>query len=71
MDFVRLGSTGLKVSKICLGAMTYGSPLWRDWVLDEEQSLPFYRRALEGGSISSTPPTSIPWAPARKCWAGR
>ena len=49
MELVRLGSTGLKVSKICLGTMTYGSPKWRDWVLDEEQSQPFFQRALEAG----------------------
>jgi aryl-alcohol dehydrogenase-like predicted oxidoreductase len=49
MELVRLGSTGLKVSKICLGTMTYGSPQWRDWVLDEGQSFPFYQRALEAG----------------------
>jgi aryl-alcohol dehydrogenase-like predicted oxidoreductase len=49
MEWVRLGVTGLKVSKICLGTMTYGSPTWRDWVLDEAASLPFYRRALEAG----------------------
>jgi aryl-alcohol dehydrogenase-like predicted oxidoreductase len=35
MEMVRLGSTGLKVSKICLGTMTYGSPKWRDWVLHQ------------------------------------
>ncbi len=49
MELVRLGKTGLKVSKICLGTMTYGSPKWRDWVLDEEQSKPFIKRALEAG----------------------
>jgi aryl-alcohol dehydrogenase (NADP+) len=49
MDYVRLGKTGLKVSRICLGAMTYGSPKWRDWVLDEEASRPFIKRALEAG----------------------
>ena len=49
MEHVRLGKTGLKVSRICLGAMTYGSPKWRDWVLDEEASKPFIRRALEAG----------------------
>src|SRR5580700_2495820 len=49
MEWVRLGVTGLKVSKICLGTMTYGSPTWRDWMLDEAASLPFYRRALEAG----------------------
>jgi 1-deoxyxylulose-5-phosphate synthase len=49
MNYVNLGSTGLKVSRVCLGAMTYGSKQWRDWVLDEEESQPFIRRALEAG----------------------
>ncbi len=49
MDYVRLGSTGLKVSRLCLGCMTYGSKKWRDWVLEEEESRPFFRRALEAG----------------------
>jgi 1-deoxyxylulose-5-phosphate synthase len=49
MDYVRLGNTGLRVSRICLGMMTYGSPAWRPWVLDEEQSRPFVKRALEHG----------------------
>jgi aryl-alcohol dehydrogenase (NADP+) len=49
MHYVNLGKTGLKVSRICLGAMTYGTPEWRPWVLSEEQSRPFYRRAIEAG----------------------
>jgi aryl-alcohol dehydrogenase (NADP+) len=49
MDYVRLGNTGLKVSRICLGAMTYGDPKWREWVLPEEASRPFIKRALELG----------------------
>jgi len=49
MDYVRLGSAGVKVSRICLGTMTYGSKKWREWVLDEEESRPFLRRALELG----------------------
>jgi aryl-alcohol dehydrogenase-like predicted oxidoreductase len=49
MDYIRLGSTGLKVSRICLGCMTYGSSRWRDWVLDYEQSKPFIRKALDAG----------------------
>ena len=49
MEQVRLGNTGLKVSRICLGTMTYGSPKWRDWVLEEEASRPFLRRAMEAG----------------------
>ena len=49
MEQVRLGQTGLKVSRICLGTMTYGTPKWRDWVLEEEPSRPFIKRALEAG----------------------
>jgi 1-deoxyxylulose-5-phosphate synthase len=49
MDYVRLGNTGLKVSRLCLGCMTYGSPNWRPWVLGESDSRPFIRRALEQG----------------------
>jgi aryl-alcohol dehydrogenase (NADP+) len=49
MEFIHLGRTGLKVSRLCLGCMTYGSSRWRPWVLDEEASLPFYRRAWEAG----------------------
>lgn len=49
MDYVNLGSTGLKVSRICLGTMTYGSKKWREWVLEEEESRPFLQRALELG----------------------
>jgi len=47
MEKVRLGQTGLQVSRICLGTMTYGDPKWRDWVLDEAASRPFIQRALE------------------------
>jgi 1-deoxyxylulose-5-phosphate synthase len=49
MEYTQLGRTGLKVSRICLGAMSYGSSAWRPWVLDEEASRPFIRRALELG----------------------
>ena len=49
MDYVNLGPTGLKVSRLCLGAMTYGSKQWRPWVLEEEEARPFIRRALEFG----------------------
>jgi aryl-alcohol dehydrogenase-like predicted oxidoreductase len=49
MKYVSMGSTGLKVSKICLGTMTFGSPDWRNWVMNEEQSLPFIKRALDLG----------------------
>ncbi len=49
MQYANLGRTGLKVSGICLGTMTYGTPKWREWVLPEEASRPFIRRALELG----------------------
>jgi len=49
MEYVRLGNTGLKVSRICLGTMTYGTPQWRPWILDEAASRPFFVRALEHG----------------------
>ncbi len=49
MEYVRFGSTGLKVSRLCLGCMTYGSPDWRPWVLDEAASRPFIRQALDLG----------------------
>ena len=49
MEYVSLGRTGLKVSRLCLGMMTYGSPSWRDWVLPEEAGRQFVRQALDHG----------------------
>jgi aryl-alcohol dehydrogenase-like predicted oxidoreductase len=49
MQYLNLGSAGLKVSRICLGTMTYGSSQWRPWVLDEEASRPLIKQALEAG----------------------
>jgi 1-deoxyxylulose-5-phosphate synthase len=49
MEYINLGSTGLKVSRLCLGMMTYGTSKWREWVLDEADSRPFVQRALEAG----------------------
>ena len=49
MDYINLGKTGLKVSRICLGMMTYGTSQWRDWVLNEAESRPIIARALEMG----------------------
>ena len=43
------GKTGMKVSRLCLGCMTYGSTKWREWVLEEEASRPFFKEALERG----------------------
>lgn len=49
MDYTNLGNTGLKVSRLCLGCMTYGAKEWREWVLNEDESRPFIQRALELG----------------------
>lgn len=49
MQYVNLGRTGLKVSRICLGMMTYGTPEWRPWVLTEDEGRPIIQRALEMG----------------------
>jgi len=47
MEYTRLGKTGLKVSRICLGMMTYGAKSWREWVLDESACQAHVKRALE------------------------
>src|SRR5438046_10015327 len=49
MQYTTLGNTGLTVSRICLGCMSYGSPQWRHWVLDEAAAQPFFRFALDNG----------------------
>lgn len=49
MDYTRLGNTGLQVSRICLGMMSFGSPTWRDWVLDLDASRPLVAAAVDAG----------------------
>jgi 1-deoxyxylulose-5-phosphate synthase len=49
MQYTTLGATGLTVSRFCLGCMSYGSPKWRPWVLDEAAAQPFFRLALDSG----------------------
>ena len=49
MQYINFGNTGLRVSRLCLGCMSYGSPSWRDWVMDEAAALPFFKRAFELG----------------------
>ncbi len=49
MQFTRFGATGLNVSRLCLGCMTYGDKSWREWVLDEAASRPFLKEALDKG----------------------
>ena len=63
-----LGDSGLKISKVILGAMSYGSPEWQEWVLDEEHSLPLLEHAYKVGlntwdTVCITPsiPSSSPF----------
>ena len=49
MKYTTLGRTGLMVSRICLGCMSFGSKRWRPWVLDPQEAMPFFRRAVEQG----------------------
>jgi len=49
MQYMNLGKTGMKVSRLCLGMMSYGSKQWRAWVLEEEEAKPFVKRALDAG----------------------
>ena len=71
MKYTNLGGTGVTVSRICLGMMTYGSKQWRDWVLEYGEAKPFVARASKPASISSTPRTFTPTAPRKKCWGER
>ena len=49
MEYVRLGNTNLKISRVGLGAMAFGSKSWRDWILEEAQARPIIDRALDLG----------------------
>jgi len=49
VEYVRLGRTGLEVSRLALGCMSYGDPAWRPWILDEAAARPHFRRALDLG----------------------
>jgi aryl-alcohol dehydrogenase-like predicted oxidoreductase len=49
MDYIRFGQTGLEVSRLCLGTMSMGSSAWKAWVLDEADSVPILRHALDLG----------------------
>src|SRR5512144_960096 len=51
MDYVNLGETGLRVSRVCLGMMSFGRHESREWALDEGDAEPIVRRAVEGGVI--------------------
>ena len=49
MKYDRLGTTGVQVSRICLGCMSYGDPEWRPWILDAAQARPHFQKALDLG----------------------
>ena len=49
MEYVKFGNTGMKVSRLCLGMMTYGNKKWREWILTEDEAKPFVKRALDAG----------------------
>ena len=49
MQYHNLGSSGLKVSRVIVGCMSYGDPKWQGWVLNEEQSLPILKHAYDNG----------------------
>src|SRR5512143_3750269 len=49
MQYVNLGKSGLKVSRLCLGMMSYGDKKWRDWILEEKEALPFVKRPIDAG----------------------
>ncbi len=49
MEYTKLGKTGLEVSRICLGMMSYGDPEWRDWILSYDEGKPIVQHAVEGG----------------------
>src|SRR5688572_14618486 len=49
MDYVNLGNCGLRVSRLCLGMMSYGTSAWRPWVLNEPEGRPIIKHALEAG----------------------
>jgi aryl-alcohol dehydrogenase-like predicted oxidoreductase len=49
MQYAQLGRTGLTVSRLCLGTLTFGDPAWRTWIHGEEAARPFFRRAIEAG----------------------
>lgn len=49
MQYINLGKTGMKVSRLCLGMMSFGAKTWREWVLEEADAKPFVQRALDAG----------------------
>lgn len=72
MEYVKLGNTGLDVSRLCLGCMSFGvAERWiHKWVLDEEHSRPIIKKALELGINFFDTAMCIQWGQARKSLGG-
>ena len=66
MEYTKLGTTGLEVSRICLGMMSYGDSGWRGWVISEDAATPFIEKAADGGINFSIPPTFTRLVSARR-----
>ena len=67
MKTTRLGDTGLEVSRLCLGCMTYGDPHWRSWILGEDEARDaLHATPSSSASTSSTPPTCTRKASAKR-----
>ena len=62
-----LGDSGLKISKVILGAMSYGSPEWQEWILDEEHSLPLLEHAYKVGLNTWDTVSHPPFLPSFLC----
>src|SRR3954464_11462855 len=74
MEYVRLGGTGLNVSRLALGCMSYGDPTTpgaHEWSLVDEHAQPFFRQAIELGITFWDTATSIRRGPRRRSSAGR
>jgi hypothetical protein len=72
MEYIRFGHTGMTVSRICLGTMTYGKPTERwPWALNEEQSRPFIKKHSSWVLTFLTPPMFTPMVPAKRWSAVR
>jgi hypothetical protein len=69
MQYIRLGNSGLQVSRLCLGTMNMGTPDWKPWIFDEKQASRSSPMRWTTASTSSTWRTSIPPASAKK-WSG-
>jgi aryl-alcohol dehydrogenase-like predicted oxidoreductase len=72
MEYLRLGNSGLRVSRIALGCMSFGdtSRGFNEWALDAAAAEPIFRQALDLGITFWTPPTSTGSERRRRSWAG-